>query len=63
VVVEPGEDLACGPVGEQQTAHDVHLPQLHRAAALPAFEPTIAAASGGRIDQLGPLQRSIHPRA
>jgi hypothetical protein len=50
-------------VGEQDTADDIHLPQLHRPAPFPALEPAVAAASGLRVDQPRPLERPIDPRA
>jgi hypothetical protein len=62
VVVDAGQDLARGPVGEQDPAHDVELPQLHGLAALPAAEPAVPAASGLGIDQPGSLQRPVDPR-
>ncbi len=62
VVVDPGEDLGPGAVGEQHPAHDVHLPQLHRPAAFPPFEPAVPTASGSRIDQTRTLERPIDPR-
>ena len=63
VVVDPGEDLALRPIGEQHPADDVQLPQLHRPAALPTLEPPVPAAAGSRVDQPGPLERPIHARA
>jgi hypothetical protein len=62
VVVDPGQDLALLPVREQHPADDVHLPQLHRAAALPPFEPAVASTSGPRLDQTCALERPIDPR-
>ncbi len=63
VVIDPGEDLGLPPVGQQDPADDVHLPQLHRSAALPALEAPVTAAPGQRVDQPGPLQRPVDPRA
>jgi len=63
VVVDAGQDLALGPVGEQHPADDVHLPKLHRSAPLPPAEPAVPAAPGLRVDQLGTLERPVDPRA
>jgi hypothetical protein len=63
VVIQAGEDLAAPTVCERQPTDDVHLPQLHRACAFPALEPTVAATPGTGIDQIGTLQRPIDARA
>ncbi|TWG07568.1 hypothetical protein FHU35_11185 [Saccharopolyspora dendranthemae] len=36
VIIDTGDQLAPGAVDQHHRAHDVHLPQLHRLAALPA---------------------------
>jgi hypothetical protein len=46
VVIDSGDDLGFGAVSEQDTADDVHLPQLHRLGALPAFVVLAAATPG-----------------
>ena len=33
----PGQHFRAGAIGEREPTHDVHLPQLHRRAAFPAF--------------------------
>jgi hypothetical protein len=60
VIIQPGQCLGRGPVGQADPAHEVHLPQLHRRAALPALPrlPPPAVATG--LDQTGPGQRPIH---
>jgi hypothetical protein len=63
MVIQAGEDLAAPTVGECQPADDVHLPQLHRAAAFPAPEAAVTATPGTRVDQVGTLQGPIDARA
>ncbi len=63
VVVDPGEHLALPPVGEEHPTDDIHLPQLHRAAAFPALESAVAPAPGRRVDQPRSFERPIDPRS
>jgi hypothetical protein len=51
VVVDPGDDLALGTVGEQDAAHHVHLPQLHGTGVLPALVVVQPAPPGLGVDQ------------
>jgi hypothetical protein len=48
VVVQPGDHLGLRPVGEQDAADDVHLPQLHRLWPFPpqVFLPPPFARDG-----------------
>jgi hypothetical protein len=62
VVVDPGQRLGAAAVGEQEPAHHVQLPQLHRLAALPAPPVLTAAPPGLRVDQPGPDQGPVDPR-
>jgi hypothetical protein len=63
VVVDPGQDFGLLATFEQDASHDVHLPQLHGTATLPALEAPVPAAPGGGVDQLGPFQRPVDARA
>ena len=62
MVVEAVDQLHFGPVGEQDAAHDVELPQLHGPVPFPAHVVLALAASGLGIDQTVADQRPIHPR-
>ena len=37
VVIDPGQRLNPAPVGQYEPTHHIHLPQLHRGAALPVL--------------------------
>jgi hypothetical protein len=51
VVVDPGERVALGPVSEEDPPDEVHLPQLHRARALPALVVLAATCAHARLDE------------
>jgi hypothetical protein len=63
VVVDPSHDLEIRAVGEQGTAHHVHLPQLHRTLALPPTELVATLPSTSQLDQPVALQAPIDGRA
>ena len=63
VIIDAGEDLGARPVGQTYPPHDVHLPQLHRASALPAAEPAVTTAPGTRVDERRSFERAIDTRA
>jgi hypothetical protein len=50
VVVDAGDDLDLGAVGEVEPPDDVHLPQLHRTRALPALVVGPGAFTWCRIE-------------
>ena len=50
VVVDPGDDLALAPVGQEQARGHVHLPQLHRRRAFPPAVGVPAPAPRHRLD-------------
>jgi len=64
MVVDPGDDLRLGAVGQEDPADDVHLPQLHWRRALPPQVVLPAFAPLPRTHQpvthQGPIHR--HPR-
>ena len=51
VVVDPGDDLDLGAVGEHDPADDVHLPQFHRPVPLPTLVVLPATSTRHRVDQ------------
>ena len=62
VIIDAGQCLGAGAVGEREPAHDVHLPQLHRRTAFPAFPLAIARTPRRRVDQVQPNQRPVGRR-
>lgn len=60
MVVDPGDDLGFGAIGEHDPADDVHLPQLHRPSPLPPHIVPAAPATLGRFDQTVADQDPIH---
>src|SRR5256885_16402950 len=62
VVVDAGQRLGRGAVGEQEAAHQVQLPQLHRPAALPTLPDLLAAVALDRVDDAGAYQAPGQPR-
>ena len=50
----PVSALAVRPVGQHEPAHDVHLPQLHRRAALPPLPRSGAPPAAPGVDQARP---------
>ena len=63
MVIHAGDDLQLGVVVQEHAAHHVHLPQLHRAIALPAAELVTALASPPQLDQTVALQAPVDRRA
>jgi len=61
VVVDAGEGLQFGPVGEHDPADDVHLPQLHRPVPLPAHPVGPLPFAG--LDEPVTQQRPVDRRA
>jgi hypothetical protein len=59
MVIDAGQRLGGGPVGEQEAADDVHLPELHRAAAPPAFPDLLPAVPLVRLDDAGAHQTAV----
>jgi hypothetical protein len=59
VVVDPGHDLALRGVVEQDTAHHVHLPELHGPLPLPPAELVAAFASPTELDQAVALEAPV----
>ena len=51
VVVDAADELELTAVGEAHAAHDVHLPELHGALALPAAVVLALAAPLLRVDE------------
>lgn len=51
VVIDPGDRLELCATGEHHSAHDVHLPKLHRPGALPAAVVLGPAPARLGIDQ------------
>ena len=62
VVIDAGQRLGGGAVGQQETTHDVHLPELHGLAALPALPGLLAPVTRDRLDHPGPDQAAVHRR-
>jgi hypothetical protein len=61
VVIDPGQRLHLGAVGQQEPANDVHLPQLVRPVPLPPF-PVPPPPTAVGLHQTGPAQTPIHRR-
>jgi hypothetical protein len=51
VVIDPGDHLHLAAIAEVDTAHHVHLPQLHRPAPLPPPEVRPPPPALGRLQQ------------
>ena len=62
MVIDPRHDRRLLAVCEHHPAHHVHLPQLHRPAALPAPVVGSLPASGLGLDQPMAHQAAIHRR-
>src|SRR5215475_15667003 len=62
MVIDPGQRLSVAAVGEQEPAHHIHLPQLHRRPALPPPPLLLPPPPGTGLDQPGPHQRPVDPR-
>jgi hypothetical protein len=62
VIVDPGHELELGPVLELDATHHVHLPQLHRALALPPAELVAALAAPPQLDQAMTTQAAVDGR-
>jgi len=60
VVVDPGQCLGGRAVAEQEATDDVHLPQLHRAAPLPALPHLASTLSRDRLDHARSNQTPVH---
>jgi hypothetical protein len=63
VVVDPGHHLGLGAVREQDPAHHVHLPTLHRALPLPSPELLAPLAPATQLDQPVARQASVDGRS
>jgi hypothetical protein len=59
VIVQAGDDLQLRGVLEQDAAHHVHLPQLHRTLPLEAAELVATLATSSQLDQLVALQATV----
>jgi hypothetical protein len=57
-----GQGYGAGAIGQRESAHDVHLPQLHRRAAFPAFPLARASISQLRVNHRRPHQGPIGRR-
>ena len=62
VVIDAGDDLELGAVVQLDPAHHVHLPQLHRALALPPTELVSALAATAQLDQAVALEAPVDRR-
>jgi hypothetical protein len=58
MVIDAGQRLGRGIVGQREPPNDVHLPQLHRHRAFPAFPFARAPVAQTGVDQLRAHQRS-----
>ncbi len=63
MIIDRGHDLEVGAVIEQHATHDIHLPQLHRAVALPAAELVSSLLAPAQFDEVVTLQTPIDARA
>lgn len=62
VVVDAVKDLALGAVFKEDSADDVHLPELHRSAPLPTLVFREFLATGLLLNQTAAHQGSIDRR-
>jgi hypothetical protein len=66
VVVDAGDDFHLGAISQEEATDDVHLPQLHRARALPALVVRAWSAPRSRLDEVvsneGPIDRGATRR-
>lgn len=62
MVINPGQRLRRSPVRQREPADDIHLPQLHRHTAFPAFPLPGTPIPSGRVDHRCPHQSPIHRR-
>src|SRR5437016_11110103 len=59
VVVQPGQGLGGGAIGEMKPADHVQLPQLHRRAPLPPFPVLASPPPRRRLNHARPEQAAI----
>ncbi len=62
VVIDPGDQLQLGAVGQEHRPGDVQLPQLHRCLALPALVILTSALALARRDQATADQHPVDSR-
>ncbi|OVF03971.1 hypothetical protein B0173_02485 [Mycobacterium avium subsp. paratuberculosis] len=62
MVVDAGQRFGAGAIGQRETPHHIHLPQLHRGAAFPTFPLARTPIPQSRIDHARPHQGPIHRR-
>jgi hypothetical protein len=60
MVIDPGHDLDLRAIREVDAAHHIHLPQLHRPAALPPAVILPPAPALPRLDQAMADQRPVN---
>ena len=63
VVIDARDDLEIGTVVQHHSAHDVHLPQLHGAVALPAAELVASLLAAAELDEVVAFETAIDARA
>jgi hypothetical protein len=59
MIIDPGHDLDLGTAGQEDPAHHVHLPQVHRPRPLPPPVILPAPAPLARLDQAMAHQRPV----
>jgi hypothetical protein len=62
LVIDHGDQLRLDTVDQPDTAHHLHLPQLHRPTARPPAVVTTFPSSTDRVDATVAHQRPIHAR-
>ena len=64
MIIHPGHQLRLGSVGQEDPAHQIHLPQRHRSVPLPPHIAVFGPLAGLRLDQAVADQDPVdtHPR-
>lgn len=62
MVIDPGDHRQLDAAGQIDATHDVHLPQLHRARALPALVVVAPTAPRLGFDELVPHEAAVDRR-
>jgi hypothetical protein len=52
VVVDAGHGLELAAIGQPDSTHDVHLPQLHRPGSFPAPVAGLGPSAGAGLDEV-----------
>src|SRR6201985_3343835 len=61
VIINSRQCFSASAISKRESAHDVHLPQLHRRPAFPPFPLARTPIPQRRVDHRGPHQRPNRP--